>query len=79
MIDFGNSLDVVKGALIYGRSPYIPLRFAPLVRSPRGAECKALWQFRYGETPMRTALLRRGRSCRRLCHFAKACQRMAVM
>ena len=56
MKSFGNSLDVVKGALIYGRSPYIPLRFAPLVRSPRGAECKALWQFRYGETPMRTAM-----------------------
>ena len=55
MNDFGNSLDVVKGALIYGRSPYIPLRYAPLVRSPRGAECKALWQFRYGETPARTA------------------------
>ena len=51
MTVFGNSLDVVKGALIYGRSPYIPLRYAPLVRSPRGTECKALRQFRYGETP----------------------------
>ncbi len=26
----------MKGALIYGRSPYIPLRSASLVRSPRG-------------------------------------------
>ena len=55
MTAFSYSLDEVKGALIYGRSPYIPLRYAPLVRSPRGAECKALWQFRYGETPTRTA------------------------
>ena len=38
MNDFGNSLDVVKGALIYGRSPYIPLRSASLVRSPRGGK-----------------------------------------
>ena len=40
-----------------GRSPLIPLHFAPLVRSPRG---KAL-PLQSG--PVRTALLRRGRSC----------------
>ena len=46
MRDFGNSLDVVKGALIYGRSPYIPLRFASLVRQGGFAPCTPLSHIR---------------------------------
>ena len=66
MNDFGNSLDVVKGALICGRSPHYKrgarrpgdvcsARTGTKCRPPRGTVALRLQWFRYGETPARTA------------------------